>query len=114
MRNSGAERGPPVAAPPLGSRTPGSQPQGDRSVEGQPQPDVLPLEGLPPPLFACTPSRLTAWLDCSKRYRMTYVDRPPPPKGPPWAHNWLGATVHNALKACVTGSSEQRTGAAAA
>jgi RecB family exonuclease len=28
---------------------------------------------------------------------MTYLDRPPPGKGPPWAHNSLGASVHNAL-----------------
>jgi RecB family exonuclease len=28
---------------------------------------------------------------------MTYLDRPQPPKGPPWAHNSLGASVHNAL-----------------
>jgi RecB family exonuclease len=28
---------------------------------------------------------------------MTYLDRPPPPKGPPWAHNSLGASIHNAL-----------------
>jgi RecB family exonuclease len=28
---------------------------------------------------------------------MTYLDRPPPPKGPPWAHNSFGASVHNAL-----------------
>jgi hypothetical protein len=28
---------------------------------------------------------------------MTYLDRPPPPKGPPWAHNSVGARVHNAL-----------------
>jgi hypothetical protein len=28
---------------------------------------------------------------------MTYLDRPAPPKGPPWAHNSLGASVHNAL-----------------
>jgi len=28
---------------------------------------------------------------------MTYLDRPPPAKGPPWAHNSLGASVHNAL-----------------
>ncbi len=30
---------------------------------------------------------------------MTYLDRPAPPKGPPWAHNSLGASVHNALAA---------------
>jgi RecB family exonuclease len=28
---------------------------------------------------------------------MTYLDRPPPRKGPAWAHNSLGASVHNAL-----------------
>ncbi len=28
---------------------------------------------------------------------MSYLDRPPPPKGPPWAHNSFGASVHNAL-----------------
>lgn len=28
---------------------------------------------------------------------MTYLDRPTPPKGPPWAHNSFGASVHNAL-----------------
>jgi hypothetical protein len=28
---------------------------------------------------------------------MSYLDRPVPQKGPPWAHNSLGASVHNAL-----------------
>jgi len=28
---------------------------------------------------------------------MSYLDRPAPAKGPPWAHNSLGAAVHNAL-----------------
>ena len=57
----------------------------------------LGFEGMPRRLYPCTPSRLRAWLDCPRRYRMTYLDRPPPPKGPPWAHNSLGASVHNAL-----------------
>jgi RecB family exonuclease len=57
----------------------------------------LDLAGLPPRLVACTPARLTAWLDCPRRYRMTYLDRPPPAKGPPWAHQTLGASVHAAL-----------------
>src|SRR5713226_505820 len=52
---------------------------------------------MPRRLYRCTPTRLTAWLDCPRRYRMTYLDRPPPAKGPPWAHNSLGASVHNAL-----------------
>jgi RecB family exonuclease len=57
----------------------------------------LGFEGMPKRLYACTPTRLGTWLDCPRRYRMTYLDRPPPPKGPPWAHNSLGASVHNAL-----------------
>src|SRR5258708_5707448 len=51
---------------------------------------------MPRRLYTCTPTRLTTWLDCPRRYRMTYLDRPPPGKGPPWAHNSLGASVHNA------------------
>src|ERR1022692_5093891 len=57
----------------------------------------LGFDGMPRRLYSCTPSRLRAWLDCPRRYRMTYLDRPPPPKGPPWAHNSMGASVHNAL-----------------
>ncbi len=59
--------------------------------------DQLGFDGMPQRLYPCTPSRLTAWLDCPRRYRMTYLDRPPPSKGAPWAHNSLGASVHNAL-----------------
>jgi putative RecB family exonuclease len=57
----------------------------------------LGFEGMPRRLYACTPTRLSTWLDCPRRYRMSYLDRPPPGKGPPWAHNSLGASVHNAL-----------------
>jgi RecB family exonuclease len=59
--------------------------------------EQLGFEGMPRRLYACTPTRLGTWLDCPRRYRFTYLDRPPPPKGPPWAHNSLGASVHNAL-----------------
>ena len=61
------------------------------------EPGVLPLEGLPRRLFSCTPSRLASWVDCPRSYRMRYLDRPRPQEGPPWAHNSLGASVHNAL-----------------
>ncbi|MGN6472229.1 MAG: RecB family exonuclease [Mycobacteriales bacterium] len=54
---------------------------------------------LPPRLFSATPSRLDSWLDCPRRYRFSYIDRPMPPKGAPWAHNSLGAAVHSALAA---------------
>ncbi|WP_106127962.1 RecB family exonuclease [Pseudosporangium ferrugineum] len=53
---------------------------------------------MPERLFVCTPSKLGTYLDCPRRYRYSYVDRPSPQKGPPWAHNSLGASVHTALK----------------
>ncbi len=57
----------------------------------------LGFDAMPARLYSCTPTRLRTWLDCPRRYRMTYLDRPAPRKGPPWAHNSLGASVHNAL-----------------
>jgi putative RecB family exonuclease len=60
--------------------------------------EQLGFEGMPERLFVCTPSKLGAYADCPRRYRFSYVDRPAPPKGPPWAHNSLGASVHTALR----------------
>jgi RecB family exonuclease len=59
--------------------------------------EQLTFGGMPQRLYSCTPTRLTTWLDCPRRYRMSYLDRPPLPKGAPWAHNSVGASVHNAL-----------------
>jgi RecB family exonuclease len=53
---------------------------------------------MPERLFVCTPSKLGTFEDCPRRYRYGYVDRPAPPKGPAWAHNSLGASVHTALR----------------
>jgi RecB family exonuclease len=75
--------------------------------------EQLGFDGMPRRLFACTPTRLSTWLDCPRRYRMTYLDRPPPPKGAPWAHNSLGASVHNALAGWWRLSRRQRTVGAA-
>ena len=69
----------------------------------------LGFEGMPRRLYACTPTRLSTWLDCPRRYRMSYLDRPPPGKGPPWAHNSLGASVHNALAGWWRLRREERT-----
>ena len=83
---------------PSGRATPGT-PQGTSDGKAS-TPDVqLGFEGMPRRLYSCTPTRLATWLDCPRRYRMSYLDRPVPPKGPPWAHNSLGASVHNALAA---------------
>jgi RecB family exonuclease len=76
-------------------------------------PEQLGFEGMPRRLYPCTPTRLSAWLDCPRRYRMTYLDRPTPPKGPPWAHNSVGASVHNALAGWWRLPLERRTVAAA-
>jgi putative RecB family exonuclease len=59
-------------------------------------------------LFVCTPSKLAAFEDCPRRYRFTYVDRPTPPKGPPWAHNSLGASVHTALRSWFDPPADRR------
>lgn len=58
----------------------------------------LALADMPKRLFACTPTRLGTWVDCPRRYRFAYVDRPTPPKAGPWAHLSLGNSVHLALR----------------
>lgn len=54
------------------------------------------LDGMPRRLWSCTPTKLDTWLTCPRRFRFTYLDRRP--KGPPWAHNSVGSSVHNALR----------------
>lgn len=60
--------------------------------------EQLGFDLMPQRLFVCTPSRLSSYEECPRRYRYTYLDRPSPPKGPAWAHNSLGASVHTALR----------------
>jgi RecB family exonuclease len=61
------------------------------------RPEQLGFDGMPRRLFPATPSRLASFTTCPRRYYLTYLLRPAPPKGPPWAHNSVGAAVHNAL-----------------
>ncbi|MGW6444852.1 RecB family exonuclease [Lentzea sp. NPDC055074] len=60
-------------------------------------------------LVRVTPAKLSTWTSCPRRFRMTYLDRPSPPRGGAWAHNTLGAVVHNALKALFDLSPDRRT-----
>lgn len=69
---------------------------------------------MPRRLIRVTPAKLAAWLDCPRRYRMTYLDRPTPTRGGPWAHNTLGAVVHNALRALFDLPAHQRNPRSAA
>lgn len=75
--------------------------------------EQLGFEGMPRRLFAATPSRLGTFTACPRRYRFTYLTRPTPPKGPPWAHNSLGAAAHNALRDWWLLPYERRTPASA-
>ncbi|GAA2755639.1 RecB family exonuclease [Actinopolymorpha rutila] len=76
--------------------------------------EQLGFDAMPRRLFRATPTRLVTWLDCPRRYRFTYLDRPTPPKGPPWAHNSVGAAVHTALAAWWRLPVPERTPVAAA
>ncbi|WP_439663368.1 RecB family exonuclease [Lentzea sp. HUAS TT2] len=60
-------------------------------------------------LVRVTPAKLSTWTSCPRRFRMTYLDRPSPPRGGAWAHNTLGAVVHNALKALFDLPPDRRT-----
>lgn len=69
---------------------------------------------MPRKLVRVTPAKLASWTDCPRRYRMTYLDRPAPSRGAPWAHATLGAVVHNALRAFFDVPVAKRTPEAAA
>src|SRR3954449_11166679 len=73
----------------------------------------LEMPGMPRRLFQATPSKLACFSDCPRRYRYTYVDRPQPAKGPPWAHNTVGSAVHAALRSWWDLPVERRTAGAA-
>jgi RecB family exonuclease len=54
--------------------------------------------GMPTPLYSGSPSRLLAYLDCPRRYRMQYLDRPRPQARPQRAHTSVGIATHNVLR----------------
>ena len=65
--------------------------------------------GMPRRLFRASPSRLLAWVDCPRRYRLQYLDRPSPPPRPQRAHTSVGVAVHNALRDWWDLSPQRRT-----
>ncbi|WP_373696038.1 RecB family exonuclease [Actinomycetospora aurantiaca] len=74
----------------------------------------LTLADMPLPLVKVTPARLASWEGCRRRYRMTYLDRPTPPRGGAWAHATLGAVVHVVLRAVYETPTARRSPEAAA
>jgi putative RecB family exonuclease len=56
------------------------------------------LSGMPRPLYSASPSRLLAWLDCPRRYRMQYLDRPRPAVRRQRAQTSVGTATHKVLR----------------
>lgn len=70
--------------------------------------------GMPTPLYVASPSRLLAWLDCPRRYRMQYLDRPRPVARAQRAHTSVGIATHNVLRDFWDLPASQRTPAGVA
>jgi RecB family exonuclease len=70
--------------------------------------------GMPTPLYSGSPSRLLAYLDCPRRYRMQYLDRPRPQARPQRAHTSVGIATHNVLRDFWDLPAAQRTPAGVA
>ncbi|MBC9821775.1 PD-(D/E)XK nuclease family protein [Terrabacter sp. MAHUQ-38] len=69
---------------------------------------------MPTPLYSGSPSRLLAWLDCPRRYRMQYLDRPRPQARAQRAHTSVGIATHNVLRDFWDLPASQRTPAGVA
>jgi RecB family exonuclease len=70
--------------------------------------------GMPTPLYSGSPSRLLAYLDCPRRYRMQCLDRPRPQARPQRAHTSVGIATHNVLRDFWDLPASQRTPAGVA
>ena len=70
--------------------------------------------GLPRPLYAASPTRLLTWLECPRRYRLQYLDRPRPSSRPQRAHTSVGLVTHNVLRDFWGLPPEERTPAGVA
>jgi len=82
-------------------REPPAQQQPQQPAQQQPQQPPQQQQsftGIPRRLYRASPSRLLAWLDCPRRYRMQYLDRPRPAARSPRAHTSVGVATHNVLR----------------
>jgi putative RecB family exonuclease len=70
------------------------------------------FSGMPRRLYSASPSKLLVWLDCPRRYRMQYLDRPRPPTRKPRAHTSVGVATHNVLRDFWDLAAAERTPAA--
>jgi RecB family exonuclease len=70
------------------------------------------FSGMPRRLYPASPSKLLAWLDCPRRYRMQYLDRPRPATRKPRAHTSVGVATHNVLRDFWDLATAERTPAA--
>lgn len=70
--------------------------------------------GMPTPRYSASPSKLLSYVDCPRRYRLQYLDRPKPEPRPQRAHTSLGIAVHNALRDWWEIPVHQRSAAAVA
>lgn len=72
---------------------------GPGSTAGAVEPAVLAgLRDAPQRLYRASAARLSTWLDCPRRYRMAYLDRPRPVPRPQRAHTTVGIVVHGVLR----------------
>lgn len=81
-----------------GDLVPGLSPPTDSLAGMSSQPTQDSFAGMPTPLYAASPSKLLAFVDCPRRYRFQYLDRPSPERRRQRAHTSVGTAVHNALR----------------
>ncbi len=71
---------------------------GEQPAPGPPAGAQGEFPGMPEATYAASPSKLLTLVDCPRRFRLQYLDRPAPAKRSQRAHTSLGLAVHNALR----------------
>lgn len=71
--------------------------------------EQLGFDEMPVPLRPVTPAKLDTFDSCPRKFRFTYIDRPAPSRGAPWAHTGIGSAVHAVLRAIWDTPRERRS-----